>query len=367
MDSENARLLTFRNRETAWGYNTQLNHSLAALGFFYLGRNEIQCFSCNVVLSGIHDAPNTQYRHALARPDCLHLRENVQNNIELTPPSTPPSPPQQLRLNGCATSVNPFAANTRRYNVIRRLRRRLHLENSTRPMPPPTANNLIRRLFFDSDVVTNGDTAPQTMTTTIAPESMVIRRSQLPKPQSPILCRIHLLPTHSAYQTYAMRLKSFDLWPVSMTQTRESMADAGFFYYSKSDFVTCHHCDRTFKNWMPHHDPWQVHALADGNTCYYVLLVKGCDFPQLPAAAAAASASDTNTTTTDTNTAAANITTIAATSQTALLCKICYEHELSVLFSPCGHVATCGRCASAITQCVICRADIIGTTRAILS
>ena len=40
------------------------------------------------------------------------------------------------------------------------------------------------------------------------------------------------------------------------------------------------------------------------------------------------------------------------------LCRICYDREANIVFLPCGHLATCGNCASAFRDCPVCRAPI---------
>ena len=56
-------------------------------------------------------------------------------------------------------------------------------------------------------------------------------------------------------------------------------------------------------------------------------------------------------------------------------CKVCFERAANVVFSPCGHCSTCQACADGLPlhggenrrQCVICRADIMGTSVFIMS
>jgi len=43
-------------------------------------------------------------------------------------------------------------------------------------------------------------------------------------------------PIHSEYTSLAERLSSFKDWPYSMTQTPESLSEAGFFYSGKINF-----------------------------------------------------------------------------------------------------------------------------------
>lgn len=48
------------------------------------------------------------------------------------------------------------------------------------------------------------------------------------------------------------------------------------------------------------------------------------------------------------------------------LCKVCYENELEMCALPCGHFATCIRCANKTPNCVVCRMPIIQRIRAFI-
>ncbi|CAC5393831.1 BIRC7_8 [Mytilus coruscus] len=48
-------------------------------------------------------------------------------------------------------------------------------------------------------------------------------------------------------------------------------------------------------------------------------------------------------------------------------CKICLDEPIAIVFLPCGHLASCVKCAPALRICPICRAFIKGTVKAILS
>ena len=39
-------------------------------------------------------------------------------------------------------------------------------------------------------------------------------------------------------------------------------------------------------------------------------------------------------------------------------CKICMDKEISMVFVPCGHLISCGKCANALKQCPLCRKPI---------
>ncbi|XP_008554578.1 baculoviral IAP repeat-containing protein 7-B isoform X1 [Microplitis demolitor] len=51
----------------------------------------------------------------------------------------------------------------------------------------------------------------------------------------------------------------------------------------------------------------------------------------------------------------------------ARLCKICMDREVSVVFLPCGHLATCVQCAPSLTDCPMCRQEIRATVRIFLA
>ncbi|CAC5423910.1 unnamed protein product [Mytilus coruscus] len=50
-----------------------------------------------------------------------------------------------------------------------------------------------------------------------------------------------------------------------------------------------------------------------------------------------------------------------------LLCKVCLEEDVSIVFLPCGHLATCGQCAPAMKRCPICRQHVKGSVKTYLS
>ena len=49
------------------------------------------------------------------------------------------------------------------------------------------------------------------------------------------------------------------------------------------------------------------------------------------------------------------------------MCKVCMDAEMEIVFLPCSHMLTCSMCASALTQCPICRSDIKYAVKPILS
>ncbi|XP_041352542.1 uncharacterized protein LOC121371006 isoform X2 [Gigantopelta aegis] len=47
-----------------------------------------------------------------------------------------------------------------------------------------------------------------------------------------------------------------------------------------------------------------------------------------------------------------------------MMCKICLENPINIVFLPCGHYCTCAMCAPALASCPICRSVIRGSVRA---
>ncbi|KAK0044301.1 baculoviral IAP repeat-containing protein 7-A [Biomphalaria pfeifferi] len=50
-----------------------------------------------------------------------------------------------------------------------------------------------------------------------------------------------------------------------------------------------------------------------------------------------------------------------------IVCKICKDKEVAVVFLPCGHFVSCTVCAAAIKECPVCRNRVMGLVRAFMS
>ncbi len=61
------------------------------------------------------------------------------------------------------------------------------------------------------------------------------------------------------------------------------------------------------------------------------------------------------------------ISDLSKSDENRLLCKICLDREIGVVFLPCGHQLACTQCAACITDCPICRKIIRGTVRTFFS
>ena len=50
-----------------------------------------------------------------------------------------------------------------------------------------------------------------------------------------------------------------------------------------------------------------------------------------------------------------------------ILCKICMDKDVSIVFLPCGHLVSCDKCAPALKNCPICRNEIKSTVQTFMS
>ena len=48
-------------------------------------------------------------------------------------------------------------------------------------------------------------------------------------------------------------------------------------------------------------------------------------------------------------------------------CKVCFDEEVQVLFLPCRHLVTCGKCANRLNECPMCKENILDKKRAFLA
>ncbi|KAG5308357.1 DIAP1 inhibitor, partial [Acromyrmex insinuator] len=203
-------------------------------------------------------------------------------------------------------------------------------------------------------------------------------------------------PKHPEYVNYAARLASYDKWPKAMSQTKEELATAGFYYSGSGDETLCYYCGGGLMDWDPYDDPWVEHAKWFSQ-CPYLLVIKGLKFvnnikkpyTEMETGASSVNELDQRMEKDDSksiasrsiqNSLSSEETNIAETStisgeanpekqsvqiqvdkprnKDATLCKICFNRELRIAFIPCGHLLTCAECASNMKICGICRKDI---------
>lgn len=150
------------------------------------------------------------------------------------------------------------------------------------------------------------------------------------------------------------RLRTFKNWPKSIKQKPAELAEAGFFYMNVGDKTICFYCGVGCKAWEEQDVPWEEHAKWSPD-CGYVQLHKGKEFidkfrlGHQHAEEAAAGKSQ-----------AAEVEPQREEGKQIddrVLCKVCLDKEMGVVFRPCGHGA-CLECAPALKVCHICRTPI---------
>lgn len=197
-------------------------------------------------------------------------------------------------------------------------------------------------------------------------------------------------PNHPHFVHEETRFLTFRDWPRAMPQKPKDLAEAGFFYFGRGDFARCFYCGLGLKDWDPTDTPWTEHARWSPR-CAFVQLVKGEDF--INAARRPHSTLDEYREDPDSSDEGETpeqlesdkpedepkpqsnpkpqngLSPRSESDPTELLrentrlredrlCRICYDREANIVFVPCGHLATCGNCASAFSDCPVCRAPI---------
>jgi len=141
-------------------------------------------------------------------------------------------------------------------------------------------------------------------------------------------------PCHPIFAAYKKRLATYDDWPIGNVQTKENMAQAGFYYTGYSDRVVCFHCNLGLKKWLAKDNPIEEHE-RNRPYCHFLEEFKALqeERPVL----------------------------------TNVTCKVCLEAPLEEMLLPCQHIAVCSNCCNRILvknkQCPVCRDDIKGVMR----
>jgi E3 ubiquitin-protein ligase XIAP len=158
---------------------------------------------------------------------------------------------------------------------------------------------------------------------------------------------------YPCYSTYEQRLCTFTEWPISLKMRPADLSRAGFFYTGIGDRTQCFFCGLGLKDWKDDDDAWREHVRWSPK-CFFIRLAKGVNFVEQVAV------SDDNTQESteeikkeepeeENKEKEANTST-----ESRLLCKICFNNEIDVCFFPCSHIATCFDCSFALQVCPIC-------------
>jgi hypothetical protein len=161
-------------------------------------------------------------------------------------------------------------------------------------------------------------------------------------------------PKYREFATQALRLATFNEWPISIPVQPKDLANAGFFYLNRSDQTHCFFCGLSISHWETHDVPWEEHAYHSSK-CEYVRLKKGHDFIQRVISEKCVI-----------RPTASVVQSSTPTESPKYECAICLSAEQEVVFVPCGHTF-CGDCCIALANCAVCRMPVVYRQRLFLT
>jgi len=177
------------------------------------------------------------------------------------------------------------------------------------------------------------------------------------------------------------RLETFVTWPPGMPVEPKILADAGLVYLGCGDKVQCFSCKGGLKDWEKNDDPWLEHAVWYP-LCQFVIDEKGEKFisearkikfeqeikfeQDHQMIQRSNSNSDSGYESPESQEIQSETPTLPNSEQSndENLCIICCDQDRSLVFLPCGHLVSCGRCGIQFTTCPNCRSNITGFVRA---
>lgn len=214
---EDARLESYRN----WPCTSVIPERLASAGFYYTGESDkVRCFECHVEISQWLPGDDPMVDHQRWSGKCRFIRNIPCGNVP--------------------TGVDP----------------------STIPPPVPRGRDVCGPYGIEYCPNATSDTnvhIQDTVTLNLGGRS----DSKSPK--------------HPQFANYDDRLRTFEMWPISMPQTKEQLAAAGFYYTGNGDQTLCYYCGGGLKDWEPEDDPWEQHAKWFSKCCY-LLMVQGQEY-----------------------------------------------------------------------------------------
>ncbi|XP_046601453.1 death-associated inhibitor of apoptosis 1 isoform X1 [Neodiprion lecontei] len=353
---ESARRRSFAN----WPVRFMDPKRLAEAGFYYLNEGDkVRCFECKIEICKWVEGDDPQFEHQRWSERCRFVRRLPCGNV---PYGT--------------DGANIFSA------------------PRTTDVCGPYGFNV------ESELGPNLSSSPPNLQHTVSTATLGSWGIGMPKE-----------PKHPQYVSRDARLRTFNFWPKSMRQTKEELADAGFFYTGKGDQTLCYYCGGGLKDWEPTDNAWEQHAHWFSK-CFYLFMVKGQAFidqvkgltREQPSAEEAQNLTLPNcikkverpieaepeehcpiAETGESGESCSksgslelgphksegsmhhNLENDEKRADDGRLCKICYTEELGVVFLPCGHMVACVKCAPSLTTCAVCRKPFTMTVRAYIS
>ena len=138
-------------------------------------------------------------------------------------------------------------------------------------------------------------------------------------------------------------------------------------FTGRGDKVVCFSCNGGLKDWVKNDDPWLEHAVWYPG-CRFVISEKSEKFiiESRKAKFEQQMIEENNQDSGYDSPESQEIQPEKSDSQKTNdenLCIICCDEERSLVFIPCGHLVSCGRCAVNFTTCPNCRSDITGSAK----
>lgn len=294
----------------SWNHGNIDYHRLVSAGFYYEShRDEIICFSCNIRIPGSVSSTHPFLMHRSQSPNCPFLK-----GIDLS-----------INRLALGSSPTPLAVSLAPSREIRNLEENFDSVVSCDLERPPTRE--IRRPHF------SGNGSLQEIE---AYYKSPIKIPATDRPNS-------IISIESFFQMMKnrnRRLESFRVneWPLTAPHP-EIMAEAGFFYCLLNDHVQCAFCRCVIGGWNRESDPFEVHREIFPQ-CQYIQQILSSDV-QIIAEFENKRHESRN----------------SITLESSLVCKICFDNEVSVRFN-CKHVVTCKDCSVRLIHCPICRSLI---------
>lgn len=209
---ESARLDSYVN----WPLSYIEPKTLAAAGFYHTGKEDaVRCFECRLALRKWSKGDNPWVDHQRFSENCRFLRGIPCGNVPLdTDPDKIP-PPQPRSRDFCGVYGLQY-----RPNAVVDIPVEVYFENTDKP----------NKVKFGE-----------------------LQEAKYPE-----------------YANANDRIATFETWPETKVQTKEQLAEAGFYYAKISDRTICYYCGGGLEGWEPDDVPLQEH-LKWFTKCKYAL------------------------------------------------------------------------------------------------
>ncbi|MDP0589516.1 MAG: RING-HC finger protein [Candidatus Endonucleobacter bathymodioli] len=295
----------FNIRKSTYGgwpsYLDQTPHEMANAGFFFVGYGDYtRCFHCGGGLRNWEAGYDPYTEHARWFPACEYLRQckgekfitDIQKEVKKRALNTA-SGTQSLN-----TSANPESgiSNNSLTSIPLRTQQHTHTtenpshstNSTTEPHLSHNPNNLTAELNCSENDSLNKDLCkpkyPTHASINATPQPLANNHNnsttEYNGSESSDIATRHIGLEKSRYPTYShveTRQESYVGWPKNLSQSPETLADAGFFYTGYKDHAHCFHCGWTVYNWESCEDPYTEHARLSPK-CAYIRQLKGEKF-----------------------------------------------------------------------------------------